>query len=279
MSRLQHGKIVRLSGRLRRITAPNPGPMTGAGTNTYIVGENEVAVVDPGPADPSHIDAILNAAGDKLRWILVTHTHTDHSPAAAALANMSGAKKLGMLARDVAYQDTTFKPDQLLEHNQCLSTDEFSLRVIHTPGHVSNHLCFLLEEEGVLMAGDHIMNGSTVVIVPPHGEMKAYIDSLRLLTTYPLTTIAPAHGELMSNPISVLEGLVAHRLQREAKVFEKLSTLASATLSELVVEVYDDVDQRLHPMAILSLEAHLIKLQAEAKVMVNKTEPAIWRIS
>jgi len=157
-----------------------------------------------------------------------------------------------------------------------LSTDEFTLRAIHTPGHVSNHFCYLLEEEKMLFAGDHIMNGSTVVIVPPSGDMKAYIDSLQLLCEYPLEFIAPGHGEVITDSKATIDWLINHRLQREAKVVEKLRGLGRTDMDTLVAQVYDDVDVSLHPMAKLSLSAHLIKLRRE-KLAVEHGD-ASWEI-
>lgn len=289
MSSLAHGNIVRLSDRLRRITAPNPGLMTGVGTNTYILGSKEVAIVDPGPfpgsgsgldtAMSSHIDTILDSVGDRIKWLVATHTHLDHSPAIAPLAKATGAQIVGMLPADDLFQDNTFQPDWVMQHNDVIIADDFHLRAIHTPGHVSNHLCFLLEEEGVLLAGDHIMNGSTVVIVPPSGDMKAYIESLQLLETYPLLNIAPAHGELMSQPLETLRWLVEHRLAREAKVIDKLAVHPAITLTTLVTKVYDDVDVSLHPYAQLSLLAHLIKLEKEQRVVsVGNGNKQQWQL-
>ena len=279
MSTLIHGKVVRLSDRLRRITAPNPGPMTDAGTNTYILGEEQVAVVDPGPLEQSHIDAILNSVGDKIKWIVATHTHPDHSPAVAPIAAATGAQVVGMLPEDMMFQDETFKPDWHMKHDELITGDNFNLRAIHTPGHVSNHLCFMLEEEGILLAGDHIMNGSTVVIVPPSGDMKAYIESLQLLATYPLQQIGPAHGELMDHPLETINWLVEHRLGREAKVIDELSNHPSIAIKQLVPEVYDDVDVSLHGMAQLSLLAHLIKLEQEQRaVSSGDGDTQQWRM-
>jgi len=250
--------------------------MTGAGTNTYIVGGDAVAVVDPGPMETAHIDAILEAVGDRIQWVLVTHTHPDHSPAAAPLLEATGAQAIGMLAEDRLFQDQTFSPDWAIQNGDQLATEEFSLRAIHTPGHVSNHLCFLLEEEGVLLAGDHIMQGSTVVIVPPGGDMKDYIESLQHLTDYPLKSIAPAHGELMDHPLETIEWLIAHRLMREDKLLSKL-TATPKTLDELLPRVYDDVDVSLHDMAKLSLHAHLLKLQKEQRVRCDDGADT-WRL-
>jgi len=269
---LEHGVPFRLTDRIQRIVAPNPGVMTGPGTNTYLLGSDAVAVLDPGPAEASHIEAILDAAGDRIRWIVCTHTHPDHSPAWRAVAEATGAQVLGGAPPDDMFQDDTFAPTTDLWHDHVLATDEFTLRAVHTPGHVGNHFCFFLEEEGVMFAGDHIRNGSTVVIIPPSGDMKAYIESLRLLLDYPLQYIAPGHGELMPQPEAVVEWLVNHRLEREAKVIEGLRKLGRGTVDELVRSVYDDVDTSLHKMAKLSLSAHLIKLRQEKRAVQSGSD-------
>jgi len=275
---LQHGEVVRLTPRLQRITAPNPGMMTGAGTNTYLLGEKEIAVIDPGPVIDSHIDAIVEAAAGRLKWIFVTHTHPDHSPAAMKLAQATGAKKLGMPIADSRFQDRSFVADTTIEHDYCLQTNEFTLRAIHTPGHVHNHLCYLLEDDGVLMAGDHVMNGSTVVIVPPQGAMKDYIESLQRLMQYAIKVVAPGHGEVITRPAEEFESLVKHRLARESKVLAKLKQLSPATLRDLVVEVYDDVSPKLHTLAMQSLEAHLIKLCEEQRATdFIEADTRYWR--
>ena len=264
---LDHGVPFRLNARVRRIVAPNPGVMTGAGTNTYLLGDEAVAVLDPGPAIPAHIDAILRTAGDRIRWVVCTHTHTDHSPAWKAIAEATGAEAIGASPPDTMFQDDTFRPARELAHDDVLATDEFTLRAVHTPGHVANHFCFLLEEEQMLFAGDHIMNGSTVVIVPPSGDMKAYIESLQLLLRYDLRLIAPGHGEVMEDSHAVVEWLVNHRLKRETKVIRGLQRLGRCDLDELVKVVYDDVDPGLHEMAKLSMTAHLIKLHQENRAL------------
>lgn len=274
---LDHGIPFRLNERVRRLVAPNPGVMTGPGTNTYLLGTDNVAVLDPGPAIPEHIDAILDAARDQIRWIVCTHTHPDHSPAWQAIAEATGAEVIGALPADDKLQDETFSPTRQLRHDDVLNAPEFTLRAIHTPGHVSNHFCFLIEEEQMLFAGDHIMNGSTVVIVPPGGDMKAYIESLKLLLDYPLQFIAPGHGEVMENPAAIVEWLVNHRLKREAKVVQGLEQLGRTTVDELVKRVYDDVDTSLHKMAKLSLTAHLIKLQQEKTAKHDQGDDS-WEI-
>ena len=274
---LEHGIPFRLNSRVRRLVAPNAGVMTGAGTNTYLLGGEEVAVLDPGPAIPEHIDAILEAAADRIRWIVCTHTHADHSPAWQAVAEATGAQVIGASPADDMFQDDTFRPANELQHDEVLSTSEFTLRAIHTPGHVSNHFCFFLEEEQMLFAGDHIMNGSTVVIIPPSGDMKDYIESLQLLLRYPLKLIAPGHGEVIEDSQAAVEWLVNHRLQRESKVITSLQRLGRSSLDDLVKVVYDDVDTSLHKMAELSLSAHLIKLQQENRALHHVVNDA-WEM-
>ena len=274
---LDHGIAFRLNSRVRRIVAPNPGVMTGAGTNTYLLGDEQVAVLDPGPAIPEHIEAILEAGDGRIKWIVCTHTHPDHSPAWKAIHEATGAEVLGALPADDMFQDDTFKPTHELVHDEVLCTGEFTLRAVHTPGHVSNHFCFLLEEEHMLFAGDHIMNGSTVVIVPPSGDMKAYIESLQLLLRYDLHLIAPGHGEVMEDSKAIVEWLVNHRLKREAKVIKGLQQTGRTDLDHLVKVVYDDVSEDLHTMAKLSMSAHLIKLHRENRALQHE-EDATWEL-
>ena len=264
---LTPGVVHPLSDRVRRLVAPNPGPMTGAGTNTYLVGSaDDIAVLDPGPPIDAHIEAILGAAGDAISRIVCTHTHPDHSPGAALLAQRLGVPMVGALSADNQHQDLTFRPDIHLSDDDLIEGADWTLRALATPGHVDNHFCFLLEEEGLVFAGDHIMNGSTVVIVPPGGNMQAYINSLRKLLDYPVTAIAPGHGEIIPDCRGEVAKLVRHRLMREQKVLSGLRRTGRANLDTLVVAVYDDVDPTLHEWAKLSLLAHLIKLNQEGKV-------------
>ena len=266
-----HGEALSLSARVRRIVAPNPGPMTGPGTNTYVVGESDLVVVDPGPAEPSHIEAILDCVGDRLKFIACTHTHPDHSPAAARLAEATGATLIGRVTADDRHQDLTFQPAAQIEDDDCVAGDGWTLRAICTPGHVDNHVCFLLEEEGMVFAGDHIMNGSTVVIVPPGGNMADYIASLRRLLDYNVRVVAPGHGELIPDCRGEVAKLVRHRLMREAKVASALES-APQSLDELVMTVYDDVDPGMHEWAKLSLLAHLIKLEGEGRTLKSSVK-------
>ena len=261
-----YGEVRSLSARVRRIVAPNPGPMTGPGTNTYVVGKTDLVVVDPGPAEPSHVEAILDCVGDQLKFIACTHTHPDHSPAAARLAEATGATLIGRVTVDDRHQDLTFQPAAQVEDDDCISGEGWTLRAIRTPGHVDNHVCFLLEEEGMVFAGDHIMNGSTVVIVPPGGNMADYIASLRRLLDHDVKVVAPGHGELIPDCRGEVEKLVRHRLMREAKVASALDSVPRS-LDGLVVTVYDDVDPVMHEWAKLSLLAHLIKLEGEGRTL------------
>ena len=263
---IQPGVPKRLDDRVTRLTAPNPGVMTGPGTNTYLVGgQGPLAVIDPGPADESHIARILEAGAGRIRWILTTHTHRDHSPAAAALKAATGATVLGRRAPEGASQDTAFRPDREPADGERIDCGGFHLKAIHTPGHASNHLCYLLEETRMLFTGDHVMQGSTVVINPPDGDMRAYLASLERLLEEDLAIIAPGHGYLIGGPHREVRRLIAHRLGREAKVTAALGRLVEPTLDELVPAVYDDVPPRLHPMAARSLSAHLDKLLAEGR--------------
>jgi len=257
------GTPKRLDRWVTRIIAPNPGLMTGPGTNTYILGN---AVIDPGPAIDSHIEKILQFKN--IKWILCTHTHVDHSPAAAALKAASGAQVLGRPAPEG--QDATFKPDFVLENGQRVDLGEISLRAIHTPGHASNHLCYLLEQTKMLFTGDHVMQGSTVVINPPDGNMRAYLQSLERLLGEDIAIIAPGHGYLIGAPRKEIRRLIAHRMNRERKVVAALERLEHPSVDEMLPLVYDDVPERIHRVAARSLTAHLEKLVAEGAVRAEE---------
>ena len=269
------GMAVRLSPRLIRVTANNGSMMTGPGTNTYLVGggaANEWAVIDPGPPDDAHVDAILAAAPGPIRWIFVTHTHKDHSPATVALQARTGAQVHGRIADHPQWQDLSFAPDNHLQGGERFTLpgpdgEASTLLAVHTPGHASNHLCYLLEEEKLLFTGDHVMQASTVVINPPDGDMAAYMASLRALCERDLDWLAPGHGFLMARPQRAMQAIIAHRLKREAKVLAAVRKLGPAGAEALLASVYADVPQRLHAMALRSLTAHLFKLRDEATVI------------
>lgn len=260
-----HEQPVQLSPLVRRITANNPSMYTGPGTNTYLIGTRDIAVIDPGSDDPVHLDAILKACDGRLKWVLVTHTHPDHSPGAKALHEATGAELIGNLIEDED-QDPSFRPHRSFCHDDVFVTDEFTLRALLTPGHVENHICYLLEQEKLLFSGDHLMEGWTVVIIPPHGDMKDYLDSLDLLLNYSLDAIAPGHGKLIFDPVREINAVARHRLMREAKAVRVLSAVKHGTLDTLTAPVYDDVDPARHRIARYSLWAHLLKLQRDGRV-------------
>lgn len=259
-----------LSPMARRILANNPGVMTGPGTNTYLVGIDEVVVIDPGPEDEAHLDAIIGCGGDRIRWITVTHTHPDHSPGVQALKERTGAEVLGWSTKD------GFKPDRRIKDGATIEATEFRLKAIHTPGHASNHVCWLLEEERMLFSGDHIMQGSTVVIRPPDGDMGAYLQSLEKLKKLRLRSIAPGHGTLIEEPNPLIDWYLAHRREREAKVLAALRDAGSAKIDTLLPVVYGDVDPALYPVARFSLHAHLLKL-ADDGLATGKTLTGVWK--
>ena len=257
-----------LSPLVRRITADNPSVFTGPGTNTYLVGAKEVTVIDPGPAIERHIEAITNAPGE-ITQIIVTHTHPDHSPGTSLLQKKLDIPAYGLITNSSKDQDVTFNPKSLLADQQVIRSKDFNLIVLHTPGHASNHLCFLLEQERMLFTGDHIMNGATVVIPPPDGNMTNYISSLKKLRQYEITTIAPGHGELMGEPHGTIEWIIQHRLEREEKVLFALQKATKGTADSLVESVYSDIDRALFPFAKWSLESHLIKLLEDGCISKN----------
>ena len=273
---LKGRRITELAPGVRRLLAPNPSMMTGPGTNTYLLGSKEIAVIDPGPAMPKHIDAIQKLADGPIKWILVTHTHPDHSPAAASLAAATGAAQFGRMAPPGRHQDQTFKPDHILADGDIFETDELNLQAIHTPGHASNHLCYLQTERHLLFTGDHIINGSTVVIDPPDGNMGDYLRSLERLRSMRIDAILPGHGEVMEQPQEAVDWLISHRLQREAKVINALREQPDSMSRELVLLVYKDVDEKLHDLAERSLLAHLIRLEEELQA---KMDNGRWRLT
>ena len=271
------GKVIRLSPTIERVTAPNPGIMTGPGTNSYLIGTGlRIGVLDPGPADPAHIAALQEAIGARtVGWILITHTHLDHSPAAAllqeALAKQLTEKPLVIGLPAPMGQDASFVPGHQPAHGEVLDIGGVALTALHTPGHASNHICWLHAAESLLFTGDHIMQGSTVVINPPDGDMGAYLDSLRALREraehIKLEWLAPAHGFLIEQPLRAIDRLVAHRLMRENKVLAALAAQPAATLPQLLPVVYDDVPAGRSAWASRSLLAHLQKLRHDGRAI------------
>ncbi len=257
----ESGHYEQLSPLIGRLCAPNPGPLTGPGTNTYFIGgaDSPLVVLDPGPKDGTHlanIERVIAERNATIGWIVLTHHHIDHAPLAQTLSQRSGAPV-------VAHgHEKGVTPDVRIDERWHLTTGSVSLRAIATPGHASDHCCFLLEEEGVLFSGDHLMDGVTVVISPPDGDLKIYEDSLCRIEDPRLgiRSVAPGHGRLLREPGAVVEEVRQHRRAREEKIISHLSKEA-VTIDELVVRAYDDLsDARLLPYAKRSLWAHLRKL-------------------
>jgi glyoxylase-like metal-dependent hydrolase (beta-lactamase superfamily II)/8-oxo-dGTP pyrophosphatase MutT (NUDIX family) len=272
---------VRLLRNVMRLTAPNPGLMTGPGTNSYLVGNASTGytVIDPGPADAAHLQRLHDATDGHIHTIVCTHSHPDHSPGARPLQAMCQPRPpiLGLPSGPHARADALFTPDRALQHHELLGQstlglaadwvqketlqhDTHTLKVIHTPGHAANHLCLVLVEDGLLFSGDHILNGSTTVINPPDGAMTAYLDSLDVLSAacveHAVTFILPAHGYVLGAASDAIAQLKAHRLKREAKVAAVMQALPNGSLDDWLPLAYDDVDTRLWPVARRSLLAH-----------------------
>ncbi len=278
----QHAQAVALLPHVLRLTAPNPGLMTGPGTNSYLVGDSATGwlVIDPGPDEPAHIERLWQAAGGDIRLIVCTHSHADHAPAARPLQALCAQRGggtppvLGMPSAPTAHPASHFVPDRALGNGEQLSLQaadgraRHTLQVIHTPGHAANHLCLLLAQDGLLFSGDHILNGSTTVINPPDGNMTAYLDALDALdascVTLGLDYILPAHGHVMDGARTVIAKLKAHRLAREAKVRVAMQARPQGTLDDWVALAYDDVPQGIWPLAKRSLQAHVERLQSLA---------------
>jgi glyoxylase-like metal-dependent hydrolase (beta-lactamase superfamily II) len=267
---LPPGVVAEVAPGVRRLLCGNPGPFTWRGTNTWLIGQGRVAVLDPGPMDAAHLAAILRATeGETITHILVSHTHRDHSPGVAALQAATGAPSHGfgphLTPPDQGGEggDHSFTPDVTLADGAVLEGDDFRLTAIHTPGHCANHLCFA-REDGVVFSADHVMSWSTTVVSPPDGDMAAYMASLGKLAAREASLYLPGHGPPLPNPAPFVAALAAHRLEREAKVLDALRAARRATALELVPPVYGPaLDMKLVPAAARSLLAHLLKLVAE----------------
>ncbi|MEO7247808.1 MAG: MBL fold metallo-hydrolase [Novosphingobium sp.] len=269
------GLAEHLEPLVRRVLAPNPSPFTFTGTETYVVGAgNSLAVIDPGPDDPDHIAALLGAIAEaKVTAICCTHTHRDHSPAAATLKSATGAPIIGCAAlvleddgprADAAF-DPTYAPDRVLRDGESLTGPDWTLTAVATPGHTSNHLCFALEQSGALFTGDHVMGWSTSVVSPPDGDMTQYMASLDKLYQRSDRVYYPAHGAQVDKPQQLVRGMIGHRRQRERQIV-KLIGEGLAEISAMVPRMYKSVDQRLWPAAGRSVLAHLIDLEGKGRV-------------
>lgn len=265
-----HGQPVEVAPGVLRLTAANPGPFTFHGTNTYLVGKRNLAVIDPGPDDAAHLDAILRAAGNRpISHILVSHTHRDHSPLAARLRKLTGAQvfahgphrparplRTGETALLDASADTSFEPDFALADGQLVESDDWALRAIHTPGHAANHMTFALEASAILFSADHVMAWSTTIVAPPDGAMSDYMASLDKLLARDDRLFLPGHGGPVRSPQAFMRGLKAHRKMRERAIIERLR-IGDRTIPQMVGSIYRDTDPRLHGAARLSVLAHI----------------------
>ncbi len=270
-------EVTQLTPRVRRLIAPNASPFTFNGTCTYILGRGAVAVLDPGPADEAHFAAILAATqGETIETILITHTHRDHSPLAARLRELTGARIVGAApytplgggadGPDFSH-DLDYAPDAVLTDGERFEGPGFALEILATPGHCANHLCFALAEEAALFSGDHVMGWSTSVVIPPDGSMSAYMASLDKLKGRSERIYWPGHGGPVVEPQRYLRALITHRRQREASILSALAD-GARTVPAIVARVYSGLDPKLERAAGLSTQAHLDDLVERGLVAV-----------
>jgi len=278
------GQIEQVRPLVRRVLAGNPSAFTYSGTQTFVVGEGEVAVIDPGPDLPEHVEAILAAtAGERISAILCTHTHRDHSPASRSLAAATDAPIIGCAPlaldddgprADAAF-DFDYAPDRILADGERVEGPGWALEAVATPGHTSNHLCFALLGEGVLFTGDHVMGWSTTIVSPPDGDMAAYMESLALLLRRDDKVYLPAHGPAIEKPHRHVRALVTHRKMREKQVLTQLGQ-GGRRIPDMVEAMYRDIDPRLHPAAGRSVLAHLVDLERRGLV---RGEGELWTLA
>ena len=278
--RCEPGKIELLEENIQRIIAPNASPMTFTGTNTYLVGNKCLAVIDPGPKNLTHLNSILSSVKphQKITHILITHSHIDHSPLSKLLKEKTGAKIYAfgnsfsgksLIMQRLSDQgdlrggeglDLEFKPDILITDNDIISNNEWSFEVIHTPGHLGNHVCFGLNEQNILFSADHVMGWATSLVSPPDGDLTQFMESLRkLLTKDQYTKFYPGHGDIISNPTEIINYIIDHRKMRETQIMNELKDL-SLTATKLTKAIYTEIDKSLIPAAARNVFAHLIDL-------------------
>jgi glyoxylase-like metal-dependent hydrolase (beta-lactamase superfamily II) len=272
-----YGQVDQVSPLIRRVVANNPGPFTYLGTGTYIVGRGEVAVIDPGPDLPDHLEALMAAvAGEQVTHILTTHTHSDHSPLARPMAARTGATVIGR-ASPAGLQSTIqldeaaegeFRPDVEVGDGQRIAGPGWTLEAIATPGHISNHVCYALLEENALFSGDHVMGWSTTVISPPHGDMTDYYASLDKVAARGFATLWPTHGPPVTEVAPFLAAYKAHRLDRERQILAELAK-GPRRIADMVPVMYAAVEPRLHPAAAHSVYAHLIHMVRQGQVATD----------
>jgi glyoxylase-like metal-dependent hydrolase (beta-lactamase superfamily II) len=282
---LPTGRLMPLSPLVARVLAPNPSPFTFTGTQTYLVGTDALAIIDPGPDDGGHLDALTTAIGGRpVAAILCTHTHRDHSPAARPLAERTGAPVIGCAPltleddgprADAAF-DAGYRPDRVLADGERVDGPGWTLEAVATPGHTSNHLCFALRQEKALFTGDHVMGWSTSVISPPDGDMTDYMASMQRLLERDDSIYYPAHGDPVEQPQRLVRGMMGHRKQREGQILRFLERNGTGAIAEMVAEMYKGVDPRLHGAAGRSVLAHLIDL--DGRGLVAAADGGQWRI-
>ena len=274
---IKYGNCDQLTPLVRRVIANNPGGFTFTGTGTYIIGNKNIAVIDPGPIDNDHYNALIKATeGQKITHILLTHNHNDHSPLAKRLKSETGAKiyfknlSNSDLAQDDFEEgyDRNIEGDVELNDNDLIKTDEWSIEAIHTPGHTSNHICYALLDENILFSGDHVMGWSTTVIVPPDGNMDDYLVSLKKLLSRNEDRFFPTHGPIIDNPKKLVNDYISHRLDRERQIIDAIKK-GNNKISDIVKLIYKDVDQSLHPAAAMSTLAHLKRMESNQEVTVQ----------
>ncbi|HET9639945.1 MAG TPA: MBL fold metallo-hydrolase [Allosphingosinicella sp.] len=274
------GRVERLGSRIRRVLAPNPSPFTYTGTQTYIIGQGDVAVIDPGPDLPEHVDALVAAlSGERVAAILCTHTHRDHSPASRPLAAATGAPIVGCAPlslddegprADEAF-DSDYRPDRILADGERLGGAGWTIEAVATPGHTSNHLCLALAEERALFTGDHVMGWSTTVVAPPDGDMADYRASLERLLARDDLIYYPAHGPAVEDPLGHVRRLIEHRRMRERQIVGQIEQ-GEGRIAAMVAAIYADIDPRLFPAAGRSVLAHLIDLERRNLVRAQGEE-------
>ncbi len=278
----EYGKLAQLSPLIQRVVADNPGPFTYTGTGVYIVGTDSVAVIDPGPKTPAHIEALDRALdGRTVSHVLVTHHHIDHSPMAAPLAAKHGCKVYGYgkqvrppdggEVRLEAGDDLSFKPDVEIRDGAVINGEGWTIEAIHTPGHTSNHMCYILKEENTLFSGDHIMGWSTSVVSPPDGDMGDYLHSLERILEHDFKIIWPTHGPAVRNPREFVSAYIAHRKTRETQICNAMAE-GLTSVADIVSKLYANVDKRLHPAAAHSVLAHLNHMRQTGRVCSGGTE-------
>lgn len=287
----EYGVVDQVSPGIRRVIAKNPSAFTFYGTGTYIVGNGQVAIIDPGPPDERHIRALLDAVrGETITHLVVTHTHMDHSPGCRLLREECEAATYGFGPHGSGHEDDDvvveeggdmeFAPDHVVADGDFIQGNGWTLRCLHTPGHTSNHMCYIMEEEKAMFSGDHVMGWSTSVVSPPDGDMESYMNSLRSLLEEDTVTYWPTHGPPITDPTPHVAAFIEHRLQREAQILEHLKG-GIHRIAEMVPVMYASVDKGLHPAAARSVFAAICYMVKKGEVTVEGelTEDASFRLS